>query len=151
MTSSACGVKGGRARKRRVEILFGRYLANPLVRGLFRLGITPPGHALIETVGRRTGLRRVVPVVCHREGATVWLVAQHGSHAGWVRNIQASPAVRLRIRGHWYDGTAHLLPEDDVRARAATFASSTLGQRLAQAGFRALETTPMTVRIDITR
>lgn len=151
MKSSVHRAGEQRARKRRIQLLLGRYLANPLMRGLFRLGITPPGHTLIETVGRKTGRTRRVPVAYHRDGATVWMLAQHGDHAGWVRNIQADPAVRLRIRRRWYNGTASVLPTDDVRARAATFASSTIGKTLVQAGFRALETVPMTIRVDLTR
>src|SRR5438270_594822 len=103
-----------RARKFRIEVVLGRYLANPLMRGLFRLGITPPGHTLIETVGRKTGLTRRLPVACHREGDTVWIIAQHGYKAGWVRNLQARPGVRLRVRKRWHEGVAAILPDDDV-------------------------------------
>jgi hypothetical protein len=31
-----------------------RYLFNPPIKLLFRLGVVPPGYALLETVGRRT-------------------------------------------------------------------------------------------------
>ena len=48
--------------KRRLEILIGRYTANPMMRGLFKLGITPPGMALVETIGRRSGAIRHTPV-----------------------------------------------------------------------------------------
>ncbi len=44
-----------RPTKRRWEILIGRYTANPMMRAMFKLGITPPGMALVETVGRRSG------------------------------------------------------------------------------------------------
>jgi deazaflavin-dependent oxidoreductase (nitroreductase family) len=76
-----------------------------------------PGLAIIETQGRRTGLPRRVPVGGRLEGSSFWLVAEHGRRAGYVRNIQAHPRVRLMIRGRWHDGTAHLLPDDDVRQR----------------------------------
>jgi deazaflavin-dependent oxidoreductase (nitroreductase family) len=135
--------------KRRWEILIGRYTANPLMRGLFKVGITPPGMALVETVGRRTGVTRHTPVVCSPDGETLWLIAQHGSHAGWVKNFQASPLVRVRLGRRWRTGSAELLPEDDVKARIATFASTAVGKAITAATFRALESQPVTVRIQL--
>jgi deazaflavin-dependent oxidoreductase (nitroreductase family) len=129
--------------KRRWEILIGRYTANPLMRGLFKLGITPPGMALVETIGNRTG------VAYTPDGENLWLIAQHGAHAGWVRNFQASPQVRVRLGRGWRTGTAELLPDDDVKARLRTFASNRVGQAINTATFRALESQPVTVRIKL--
>jgi deazaflavin-dependent oxidoreductase (nitroreductase family) len=135
--------------KRRFEILFGRYTVNPLMRGLFRVGITPPGMALVETTGRQTGALRHTPIFCTAEGDTLWLIAQHGRHAGWVRNFESSPHVRVRLGRHWREGTAELLPDDDVKARIATFSSSPAGRVVTAATFRALESQPVTVRIQL--
>lgn len=133
--------------KRRWEILIGRHTANPLMRGMFRLGITPPGMALVETIGRRTGTMRHTPVVAHADGETLWLIAQHGSHAGWVRNFQERPQVRVRLGRQWRTGTAELVPDDDVKARIRTFSSSAVGRAITAASFRALESQPVSVRI----
>jgi deazaflavin-dependent oxidoreductase (nitroreductase family) len=134
--------------KRRFEILFGRYTVNPLMRGMIGLGITPPGTALVETIGRRTGVVRHTPVVAYTpDGETLWLIAQHGRHAGWVRNFEASPRVRVRLGREWRTGTAELVPDDDVKARIRTFNSSALGRAVTAATFRALESQPVTVRI----
>ncbi|HTD08278.1 MAG TPA: nitroreductase/quinone reductase family protein [Solirubrobacteraceae bacterium] len=136
--------------KRRWEILIGRYTANPLMRGMFKLGITPPGMALVETVGRRTGAIRHTPVVAHTsDQKTLWLIAQHGAHAGWVRNFQESPRVRVRLGRSWQTGTAELVPEDDVKARIRTFSSSAVGRAITGASFRALESQPVSVRITL--
>lgn len=135
--------------KRRFEILIGRYTLNPLIRGMFRLGITPPGMALVETVGRRSGAVRHTPIVCSPDGDTLWLIAQHGRHAGWVLNFEAQPDVRVRLGRRWRAGTAELLPEDDVKARIRTFASRPTGRMLTGAMFRALESQPVTVRIQL--
>jgi deazaflavin-dependent oxidoreductase (nitroreductase family) len=134
--------------KRHFEILIGRYTANPLMRGLFKLGITPPGMALVETIGRRSGAIRHTPVA-YTAGAqdNLWLIAQHGEHAGWVRNFQASPQVRVRLGRRWRTGTAELLPDDDVKARIRTFSDSAVGRAVTAATFRALESQPVTVRI----
>ena len=138
-----------RPTKRRFEILFGRYTANPLMRGLFRVGITPPKMALVETVGRRTGATRQTPVICHRDGQTLWLIAQHGAHAGWVVNFLKEPSVRVRLGRHWLKGTAALVPEDDVKRRIGTFANDPVGRAVMAASFRALESQPVSVRIDL--
>jgi len=136
--------------KRRYEILIGRYTANPLMRGMFRLGITPPGMALVETIGRRTGAVRQTPVIAYTpDGQTLWLIAQHGEHAGWVRNFLASPKVRVRLGRHWRTGTAELLPDDDVKARIHTFSNNAVGRAVNAATFRALESQPVTVRIQL--
>ncbi|MGA9876436.1 MAG: nitroreductase family deazaflavin-dependent oxidoreductase [Solirubrobacteraceae bacterium] len=135
--------------KRRIEILAGRYTANPLMRAMFKIGITPPGMALIETVGRHTGTLRRTPVACYPDDRVLWLIAQHGAHAGWVRNFQDNPTVRVRLGRRWVNGTAQLLPEDDVKARIKTFSRTAAGHFVTAAMFRALESQPVSVRIDI--
>jgi deazaflavin-dependent oxidoreductase (nitroreductase family) len=139
--------KTDRPTKRRLEILLGRYTVNPLMRAMFAVGITPPGMALVETVGRRSGAIRHTPIACFPEGDTLWLIAQHGRHAGWVRNFEERPQVRVRLGRHWRDGAAEILPEDDVTARIDTFAATAVGKALTATMFRALESQPMTVRI----
>ena len=142
--------KDDRPTKRAIEIRIGRYVANPMVRGMFKLGITPPGMALIETTGRKSGEIRHTPVNCMADGDTLWLIAQHGRHAGWVLNFEADPAVRVRRGRTWRSGTAELLPDDDVRARTATFAKTAAGRVATAAMFRALESQPATVRVALT-
>ena len=51
------------------------------------------------------------------EGDTVWIVAEHGRRAAYVRNIEANPRVRIKIGRRWRTGTAHPAPDDDPRAR----------------------------------
>jgi deazaflavin-dependent oxidoreductase (nitroreductase family) len=138
-----------RPTKRRWEILIGRHTVNPLMRVMFKLGITPPGMALVETIGRRSGAVRHTPVVCKADGGELWLIAQHGAHAGWVRNFQESPRVRVRLGRRWLTGDAELLPEDDVKARVRTFSGNAVGRAVYAASFRALESQPVTVRIQL--
>lgn len=140
---------GDRPTKRRLEILVGRYTLNPLMRAMFKVGITPPGMALVETTGRRSGELRHTPIICSREGDSLWLIAQHGRHAGWVLNFEADPNVRVRLGRRWLSGTAELLPDDDVKARIRTFARSAAGRAMASATFRALESQPVTAHIQL--
>src|SRR3954470_22947499 len=71
-------------------------LINPLDKLAFTLRIPPPGDALLETTGRRTGRLRVTPVCDGLEGDTFWIVAQDGRSADFVRNIDANPRVRVK-------------------------------------------------------
>lgn len=76
-----------------------------------------PGYGVVETTGRRTGRRRRTPVGGRREGDTFWFVAGIGRSTRYVRNIEANPRVRVKLRGRWHPGTARLCPEDDWRRR----------------------------------
>jgi hypothetical protein len=80
-----------------------------------------------------------------RKGDNVfWLIAAHGDRADYVRNIRRDPHVRVRARGVWHEGTATLLPDDDVDAR-----SRTLPYRWDAALGRMIATSPITIRIDL--
>ena len=106
---------GAAARRRGFDRLQ-RSLINPLDKLAFALRIPPPGDALLETTGRRTGRPRVTPVCDGTEGDTFWIVAQHGRSADYVRNIEANPRVRVKgslSRTGWRSGTAHILDHDD--------------------------------------
>jgi deazaflavin-dependent oxidoreductase (nitroreductase family) len=71
------------------------------------------------------------------------MVSEHGDHSDYVHNIKADPVVRLRINGQWRSGTAHLLPDDDPRARLRSL------PRLNSAGVRAAGTELLTIRVDL--
>jgi deazaflavin-dependent oxidoreductase (nitroreductase family) len=84
------------------------------------LGLVP-GHMVVETVGRTTGKRRRTVVGCARERTVLWVVAEQGRHAGYVRNLEAAPQVRLRLDRHWRPATATIVDEDDPVARLSMF------------------------------
>src|ERR687886_1520932 len=71
----------------------------------------PPGVAILETTGRRSGRPRHTPVGngLAKGTNTFWLVAEYGRRAQYVRNIEADPRVRVRIGRRWRTGTAHVL------------------------------------------
>jgi hypothetical protein len=66
------------AYKYRVVQPLEKFIVNPPVRLAWRLGPGPPGDALLETIGRRTGRMRRTPICDGQEGDTFWLVVQHG-------------------------------------------------------------------------
>jgi len=130
-----------------------KYLFNPPIKLLFAIGVVPPGYALLETTGRRTGKARRTPVGNGRVGAQFWIVAEHGQKAGYVRNIAVSPRVRLKLRdglrARWYRGTANLLTEDDPRERQRWLANQLPGSASNAAAVRFFGTQLLTVRIDL--
>jgi deazaflavin-dependent oxidoreductase (nitroreductase family) len=98
-----------------------RYLLNPLFRLLLLIGANPYGLAILETRGRVSGKTRRVPVGNGRKGDDFWIIAEHGSRAGWVHNIKHDPRVRIRLRVglryRWLDGIATVRPDEDPLAR----------------------------------
>lgn len=93
---------------------FQRKFGNPFGRIVLRWF---PGWAVIETVGRRTGEARRVPVGGRRIGDTFWFVAVDPQQAAYVKNIRANPNVRVQSGGRWRTGVAHLLSDDEPRRR----------------------------------
>ncbi len=113
------------ARSRRLKILLvrtaQRWVINPVVRSLFAVGLNPLGLVILETRGRVSGRPRRTPVGNGRMGDSLWIIAEHGSSANYVRNIGHDPRVRVRIRHglryRWVTGVATVLPDDDPLAR----------------------------------
>lgn len=126
--------------KRAVSRALAKYGANPIVE---RVAGYVPWWVLLETTGRKTGLPRRNPVGNGLQANTLWIVSEHGYQAGYVRNIQANPRVRVRVGGRWRQGTAHLLPDDDPRERQQTLSRFNSGL------VRVMGTDLLTVRIDL--
>ena len=130
--------------KRRISTALATRLVNPLVRWAVRRGIAPRSYAILETTGRRSGQPRRMPVGHAVEAETVWIVAEHGARAGYVRNLHADPRVRIKLCGTWRSGTARVMPEDDPRERLRR-----MGLRFNALVVRAMGTDLLTVRIDL--
>ena len=60
-----------------------------------------------------------------RDGDGLWVVAEQGSHAGWVRNIETTPSVRVLIARRWHRATAAVDEADDAQARLEQFGRPT--------------------------
>lgn len=130
--------------KRTFTTALGTRIINPVVRLLVERGIAPPSYAILETTGRRSGQTRRTPVGNGLDGDTFWIVAEHGRRAAYVRNLQADPRVRVKARGRWRAGIAHIVPDDDARERQRT-----IGLRFNAAVVRAMGTELLTVRVDL--
>ena len=130
-----------------------KYVLNPPIKLLFAMGVAPPGYALLETIGRKTGKARRTPVGDALVGRQFWIVAEYGMKAGYIRNIAANPRVRLKLRdglrARWYTGTAHVLWDDDPRARQRWLAGQLPSSRANAAAVRLFGTASLTVRMEL--
>lgn len=139
--------------KYRIIHLLQKYYLNPPIKVLFAIGIAPPGYALLETTGRKSGRLRRTPVGDGLVGKQFWIIAEHGMKAGYVRNLASDPRVRLKlrhgIRARWHSGTAHLLAEDNSRERQKWLARQLPSSAVNAAVVRVFGTELLTVRIDL--
>ena len=119
-------------------------LFNPLVKAATNAGIPLPGVVILETTGRKSGQPRRTPVGKAVIDNTLWIVAEHGRRAGYVRNISVNPRVRVKIGRRWRTGTAQALPDDDPRERQRR-----IPNKLNWASVRAMGSDLMTVRVDL--
>jgi deazaflavin-dependent oxidoreductase (nitroreductase family) len=130
--------------KRRVSTFLSAKVFNRLVLATARAGLPTPSVVILETVGRRSGQRRRVPVTRLLEGDTLWIVTEHGRKAAYVRNIAANPRVRVRAGRRWRTGTATVLPDYDWRALQRRLPS-----KLSSATVRLMGTDHLTIRVDL--
>ncbi len=131
-------------RKRRVARFVTNRIVNRLVRPLVRHTPLDRGWALLETTGNKSGQPRQTPVGNGLRGDTFWIVTEHGWAAHYVKNIQADPRVRIKVRGRWRTGTAHILPDDDANARLRWLKRPVNDTLLKMQG-----TEQLTIRVDL--
>ena len=107
-------LEADRRRRRSRHRIFWRII-NPPTRALAGFA---PWWVLLETRGRRTGKARRTPLARGPvDGDAVWLASVHGRHATWVRNLEATPEVRIKLSGRWHDGRATVHDYDEATAR----------------------------------
>ena len=119
----------------RITTVFQKNVANPLMRLM-------PFQTLLETTGRKSGEPRRTPLDGSRVGDQFWFVSEFGDKSQYVKNIQANPAVRIRLKGRWHSGTAHLLPDDDPHERLRSL------PKFNSFGVRTFGTNLLTIRVD---
>ena len=123
--------------------LLHKYALNPPMRPLVWLGLFRD-YGFLETIGRRSRRRRRVLVAFERDGDAIWLVALHGRSAGYVRNIEDDPHVRVWLGRRWTEGTARVAPDDDAIARAIRSP-----HRLDRFWVRTFGADPISVRVEL--
>jgi len=120
-----------------------RYLVNPPAKVAVWCGLVP-GFVLVETVGRRSGKRRINVVGMKIDGDTGWVIAEYGRRAGYVNNLEANADVRVRLHRTWRRARAQILDDDDPQARLASF-----HRRSHEAAIRTFGTDLLTIRFEL--
>ena len=90
--------------------------------------LPPRGFGVLTTIGRRTGKERRKCVRAIRSGDRAYLVSIGGPRAAWLKNLRANPAVRLRIRGGTFAGTARELTDPEERRAAEAIYCGTVNR-----------------------
>ena len=73
----------------------------------------------MTTIGRVTGRPHEIEIWFGYLDRTLYLLSGGGRRSDWVKNMEASPAVRVRVGGTEMDATARFVrdPEEENRAR----------------------------------
>ena len=130
---------GQRDRRRRSRHRRLWRIINPPTRPLAGLA---PWWVLLETTGRRSGEPRTTPLARGPfDGNVVWLASVHGRHAAWVRNVEASPEVRLKLSARWYCARA------TVTSTTSQWRSALTRMRAADAVLRVFGTIAVYVNV----
>ena len=93
-------------------------LANAVTKLALYVGIPRPPYNLqnalvVETVGRRSGKRRRLPVGYLDDSGRIIVVVEDGTRADWVRNALADEGrLRVHLRGAWRLARLKILDTD---------------------------------------
>lgn len=84
-------------------------------------GPLPIGNGLVilETIGRKSGKARQVPLVASRLGDTVW-VSTVRSRSLWVKNVVAEPKVQVWLGGKKRSATANVVASEPLTVVSLT-------------------------------
>lgn len=84
-----------------------------LLAGIPRPPYTRANALIVETVGRRSGKRRRIPVGYLDDGGRIIVVVEDGARAHWVRNAIANDGrFRVHLRGAWHLARLRILDAD---------------------------------------
>ena len=110
---------------------------------LRRAGDQGSQAAILETIGRRSGMPRQIPISPGLAGDTFWIAAHHGHKAAYVKNLEANPRVRVKVEGSWRAGAATIMPNEDALGRVRAIAPRNA------AAAKLLGTDLLAIRIDL--
>ena len=71
----------------------------------------------LTTTGRNTGQPREIEIWFVEADGRLYILAEHGYKAQWVKNILAKPEVHVRVADQQWNGVARVLdPDEDADA-----------------------------------
>jgi deazaflavin-dependent oxidoreductase (nitroreductase family) len=71
---------------------------------------------LLTTTGRRTGDKRIVPLIYGRHGDDYLVVGSKGgapTHPGWYLNLEANPDVQVQVKDDRFSARARTATPDE--------------------------------------
>jgi deazaflavin-dependent oxidoreductase (nitroreductase family) len=84
-----------------------------IIAGLPRPPYTRENALVIETMGRRSGRRRRIPVGFLDDDGRIIVVVEDGDRSNWVQNaLAADGRLRVHLHGQWRSATLLPLEED---------------------------------------
>jgi deazaflavin-dependent oxidoreductase (nitroreductase family) len=84
-----------------------------IIAGVPRPPYTRENALVIETLGRRSGARRRIPVGFLDDDGRIIVVVEDGPRANWVQNALARGGdLRIHLRGRWRSAELRLLEAD---------------------------------------
>ena len=77
-------------------------------------------YLYLTTTGRRTGAPREIEIWFTRHADRYYVIAEHGSGAQWVRNLQEKPDVYVRVGDTSFPAQARVVDAGAERELAST-------------------------------
>ena len=75
--------------------------------------------ALVETIGRKTGKKRTIPIACYPYKDSVAVSASNSGsdkNPAWYLNMVANAAVSVRLGQETFNARAEVVPDDEREA-----------------------------------
>jgi deazaflavin-dependent oxidoreductase (nitroreductase family) len=96
---------------------YGAAVVDPLA------AVADDDYCYLTTRGRVTGHAHEIEIWFAADGSTLYMLAGAGTRSDWVRNLQADPAVTIRLRDVTVDATARVVddPHEDRHARTIVY------------------------------
>lgn len=75
-------------------------------------------YCYLTTTGRVTGKPHEIEIWFGLNANSLYLLSGGGHSSDWVKNLQANPAVRVRLAKHTYDASARIVEDGEEQALA---------------------------------
>ena len=75
--------------------------------------------ALVETIGRKTGKKRTIPIACYPYKDSIAVSASNSGsdkHPAWYLNMVANPDVKVRLGQETFAASAVVVPDEEREA-----------------------------------
>ncbi len=75
-------------------------------------------YCYLTTTGRISGRPHEIEIWFGAKGSSIYLLSGGGDRSDWVRNLLKDATVKVRIAKHHFNGTAHLVKEEQEELSA---------------------------------